>query len=217
MSGASLQSLYDLGYSLSAGVLGTPYAQYRPAGANNPTASGNLAATLNAWLTTDPALQGSKPPQYGKPDWFGAIERSGLQVGDYLEGQDGTFVVNSLLYPQPVALWWCNRTISVTRPTLGNVAGVSPYSGDTTAAQAPVMAGWPCFQTMVGSGSTGKPTGMKLPSDAQLPLVVFRLSFAAPLAQFNDVITDDLGRRYYTHMVDQSPLGYTITAQQVTI
>ncbi|HQT38370.1 MAG TPA: hypothetical protein PK231_03020 [Acidocella sp.] len=217
MSGANLEALYDLGYSLSAGVLGTPYAQYRASSANNPTDAANLVGTIDAWLTTDPALKGTKPPQYGKPDWFAAIERAGLQAGDYLIGQNGTFIVNSLLYPQPVALWWCNRIIGVTRPTIGNVAGVSPYSGDTTASQEPVMAGWPCFQTMVGSGSTGKPTGMKLPSDAQFPLVVFRLSLAAPLAQFNDVITDDLGRRYYAHMVDQLPLGYTITAQQVTI
>ncbi len=216
MSGASFEPLYDLGYSLSAGVLGTPYQQLRPSGPDNPT-SGPPVATLNMWVTTDPGLNGKKPPQYGKPDWFAAIERSGLEVGDYLIGEKGTFIVNNLLYPEPVALWWCNRTINVTRPSLGNVAGVSPYSGDTSAAQEPVLSGWPCFQTMVGSGSTGKPTGMKLPSDAQFPLVVFRLSLGAPLVQFNDVLNDDLGRRYYVHMVDQTPLGYTITGQQVTI
>lgn len=217
MSGAALQSLYDQGYAIAGSVLGTPYDQYRAYGTDNPTSSGNIVATINAWITTDPTLQGTKPPQYGKPDWFCAIERVGVQVGDYLIGQNGTFIVNSTLYPQPVALWWCNRTISVTRPTIGNVAGVSPYSGDTTASQEPVMAGWPCYQSMVGSGSSGKPTGMKLPSDAQFPLVVFRLSISAPMTQFNDVVTDDLGRRYYVHMVDQSPLGYTLTAQQVTI
>ncbi len=219
MSGAALQPLYDLGYSISANVLGTLYQQYRAAGADNPTAAGNLVGSLNAWLTTDAALKGTAQPQYGKPVWYGAFERNGVNVGDYLIGEIGSFFVTSLAYPAAASLTWCNRTISVTRPNLGvSQPGASTiYSGDTVAQQAPVMAGWPCYQGQLSTGSSGKKTGMHLPSDAAFPLGVFLLPVTAPLADFNDSLTDDLGRRWYVQMVESSPLGYRLTAQQVTI
>lgn len=219
MSGTALQPLYDLGYSISASVLGTPYAQYRANGTDNPTASSNLIATINAWLTTDAKLQGTAQPQYGKPVWYGAIERVGVNVGDYLIGQNGTFFVTSLAYPAAPSLSWCDRTITITRPTLDSTTpGASPiYSGDTSQAQSPVMAGWPCSQMQLSSGSTGRKTGMHLPSDASLPLAAFLLPASAPLAQFNDVLTDDLNRRWYVQMVESSPLGFRLTAQQVAM
>ncbi|HQT89143.1 MAG TPA: hypothetical protein PK677_11400 [Acidiphilium sp.] len=219
MSGTALQSLYDLGYSISATVLGTPYQQYRANGANNPTAPANLVGTINAWLTTDAALKGTAQPQYGKPVWYGAFERNGVNIGDYLIGQVGTLFVTSMSYPGAPSLSWCDRVMTVTRPDQPtNYPGASPvYSGDTSQAQAPVMAGWPCSQLQLSSGSTGRKTGMHLPSDASLPLAAFLLPVTAPLAQFNDVLTDDLNRRWYVQMVESSPLGFRLTAQQVAM
>lgn len=219
MSGAALQPLYDLGYSISASVLGTPYAQYRAAGPTNPTAAANKIGTINAWLTTDAKLQGLAQPQYGKPVWYGAIERVGVNIGDYLIGQNGTFFVTSMSYPAAPSFSWCDRTVTITRPDQPvNIPGPSPvYSGDTSQTQSPVLSGWPCSQLQLSSGSTGRKTGMHLPSDASLPLAAFLLPATAPLAQFNDVITDDLNRRWYVQMVESSPLGFRLTAQQVAM
>lgn len=219
MDAATLQTKVNYGYGKAATVLGSAYSQYRASGADNPTAAGNLVGSPKAWLTTDAALKGSAQPQYGKPVWYAAIDRSSLASGDYLVGPAGTFFVSSVDYPAPVSLSWCNRTITVKRPELGvTVAGASSvYSGDTSQPQSDVMTNWPASELQLSSGSSGRDTGMGLPTDVRLPLTAFLLPTTAPLAQFQDILTDDLGRTFYLQMVESSPLGYRLTAQQVAI
>ncbi len=129
------------------------------------------------------------------------------------------FFVTSLAWPAPVSVSWCDRVINITRMDAASAfVGLSPgYSGDTTQQQAPVLTGWPCSQLILSSGASTRKTGMDLPSDAGFPLAAFFLPATAPLPEFNDVITDDLGRRWYVQMVESSPLGYRLTSVQVAI
>ncbi len=216
MSGAQYEALYDLGYSISAGILGKPYAQYRANGANNPTALSNMVGNIDCYLTVDAKLMGAGQLQYGKTGWYGAFERGYVNLGDYVIGDLGTFIIVATSYPGPCSLVQCNRTLTITRPNLGIQPGVSPYSGDTTAAQAPVLAGWPASLILTGSGVSGKPTGMKLPSDGKFPVVTIILPITAPDIQFNDVVSDDLGNRYYVSMAELTQLGWRLTAEQVS-
>lgn len=219
MSGAALQALYDLGYAQAAAVVGTPYAQYRANGPNSPVTSANKIAAPNAWLTTDAALKGAAQPQAGKPGWYAAIERAGLQVGDILIGQNGTFFVNCVDYPAPVSLTWCNNAaVQIDRLQTGFVAGVAMnYSGDTTQPTDTIMTGWPGWIQIAGSGVSGRPSGMKLPSDARLGIVQMFFPATAPAIQWNDLVTDDAGAQYYIDFAELTPLGWRCSASQVSM
>lgn len=219
MSGAQLQGLYDLGYSLSAATLGTPYAQYRANGVSTPVAPANNVGTLNAWLTTDAALKGTAQPQPGKPGWYAAVERVGLNVGDILVGQNGTFFVTSTLYPAPVSLNWCNNlAIQVERLQTTFAPGVSAtYPGDTTQPLDTIATGWPGWIQIAGSGTTGRPSGMNLPSDARLGVVQIFMPASAPAIQWNDLVTDDAGAQYYVDFAELTPLGWRCSGSQVAM
>jgi len=208
---ALIQSKIDFGYAKAGSVLGPPYQQYRPSGADNPT-GGTPIGALNAWLTTDAALQGLKPVAYAKPFWFAAVERSGLQLGDYLAGDLGTFYVNSVIYPAPVGLIQCNRIISVDRMQQGVAPGLSPtYGGDVTADATTLITGWPC--AMFAQGYRGAPNVMQFPNDAKLGTMMTLVPGSAPINfQANDYITDDLGNRYSVSNAELTTLGWRLTA-----
>ena len=212
MSGASLQSLYDLGYAQSAAVLGTPYQQFRASGVDNPT-GGTPVATPNAWVTTDPALQGTKPVAYGKPFWFAALERNALELGDYLIGQDGTFYVNSVIYPAPVGLVQCNRTVSLLRAADTLQAGsTGTYSGSAINDAAPYAVGWPVSIQIMGTSVSN--SGMNLPSDGRVGRVLIYAPQTIPAPRFNDVVQDETGARYSVSNVELTPLGFRLSAEQ---
>ena len=213
MSGAALQPLYDLGYAQSAAALGVPYQQFRASGSNNPTA-GPALASPNMWATTDAALKGTNPPQFGKPQWYAAIERTGLLVGDYLIGPQGTFFVSSLDYPGPVGIVFCNRTIMIARALDGMQPGANTQRFGTSIQTAqPFMSGWPASVLQMGSGSKMVSTGMKLPTDGKLPSISIILPFTAPQVRFNDFVTDDIGQRYAVASSEMSALGWRITGE----
>lgn len=219
MSGAALQSVFNLGYAETAAVLGTPYAQYRANGPTAPIVVANKVATLNAWLTVDAKLAGTAQPQVGKPGWYAGIDRSGLQVGDILQGENGTFFVTCLDYPAPVSLNWCNNlAIQVERLRTSFSPGVSnTYPGDTTGPMDVILAGWPGWINLAGGGTTGRPTGMKLPSDEKFGIVNIFLPATAPAIYWNDLVTDDSGAQYYIAYAELTPLGWRCSASQVSM
>lgn len=218
MSGAALETLYNLGYSLTSQVLGSTYSQYRPTAATAAIVSGNLLGTMSAWLTTDPALKGPGQPLPGKPLWYGAFDRSNVDVGDYLVGPDGTFFVASLVYPGAPMLVWCNRTLTLQR-AVGTLplgpAGAGSYGGTSVQNPVTVLTAWPGSLLQMSSGSKMAPTGMSLPSDAKLPGVSIMLPpLPAGLSvEWNDIVVDEVGQRYSVAMTELTPLGWRLTAE----
>ena len=213
MSGTALQPLYDLGYAITAQILGVPYAQFRANGPNTPTMIERQIGTLLAWITTDPKLQGTNQTQYGKPGFFGAFERDDAQVGDYLVGQDGTYFVTALDYPAPASLIKCNAIISIARASDTLSAGSSGvYGGSALDTATPFMTGWPCYAGQLGTGRGSSPSGLQLPSDAKLPDTILLIPSTCPEIRFNDVITDDEGVRSTVNSVELTSLGYRLSA-----
>ena len=207
-----IQTRLDLGYAKAAAALGTLYQQYRAAGPDNPTTT--LIASLTAWITTDPGLTGATPMLFGKPQWFAAIERAGLQVGDYLIGAQGTFFVTSVDYPSPVGLIYCNRSLSVARAQDALPLGVAPQRfGAAIQTAKPFMVGWPAAVLQLSSGSKTASTGMNLPSDSKVPGVAMLLPVSAPQIRFNDLACDDLGQTYMVAAAELTTLGWRITGE----
>lgn len=207
-----IQQRVDRGYAKAASVLGPSYQQFRASGPDNPTAT--PLGSLSAWITTDVALKGAMPLTFGKPQCFAAVERDSLQVGDYLIGQLGTFFVTSVDYPSPVALIYCNRTVSIARAQDALQPGANTQRFGTAIQTAgPLMSGWPVSLLQLGSGSKMVSTGMNLPTDSKVPGVAALLPVTAPQIRFNDLITDDLGQRYLVSSVELSTLGWRLTGE----
>lgn len=205
-----IQQRADAGYAKAATRLGPPCQQFRASGPNTPLAV--ALGSLNVWATTDAALKGATPMQFGKPQWYAAVERAGLAVGDYLVGPQGTFFVSSLDYPGPVGLIYCNRTINAARALDELPDGIyEPGGGNSIATAEPFMAGWPASVLQIGSGSKMASTGMNLPTDAKLPGIAILLPITAPQLCFNDLVTDDLGQRYAIASAECSALGWRLT------
>lgn len=216
MSG--LQGVINDTLALTAAAVGTPFAQYRASGANNPTASGNQVGTVAAWFTTDPTLKNAKQSQYGKPDWYAAVDPTFMQVGDYLIGQvyntAATFflsAVESLNAPHFIR---CNHTVQIARAADTLAPGsTGTYSGSAVETATPFMAGWPCALLQLSSGSKMGGTGMQLPSDGKLPGAAAWLPVTAPQIRFNDIITDENGVRYAVSSAELTPLGWRLVAE----
>lgn len=207
-----IQARVDRGYAKAASALGAPYRQYRASGPDNPTAT--PLASLNAWITTDAALQGGVPMTFGKPQCFAAVERNTLQVGDYLAGEMGTFFVTSVDYPGPVALVYCNRTVSLARAQDALQPGANSQRFGTSIQTAqPFMVGWPASVLQLSSGAKTASTGMNLPSDSRLPAMAVLLPLTAPQIRFNDLMADDLDQRYMVASAEFSTLGWRLTSE----
>lgn len=209
---ALIQTRINAGYSKVASAMGALYQHYRAAGPLNPlqTASGSLTM----WATTDPALKGTTPPLFGKPQWFGAIERDALAVGDYLVGPLGIFFVSTLAYPGPVGLVLCNQTISIARAQDNLPIGASPQRfGLSVQNSTNIITDWPASLLQLGGGEKMSTTDLNLPTDAKLPGITILLPVTAPLIRFNDIIIDANAQRYMVASVEASALGWRLTAQ----
>ncbi|MDR3736040.1 MAG: hypothetical protein P4L10_10955 [Acidobacteriaceae bacterium] len=214
MSGALYESLYDLGYSISAGIVGKPYAQYRPYTSGAAISAPNLIGLIDAYLTTDAALKGASQLQYGKAVWYGALERNGIQPGDYIVGPLGTFFIAGTAYPGPVSLVQCNHNVTLTRLPANVTPGASStYGGDVLAAETTIFTSWPCSLLIAGSRMT--PSAMSLPNDGKMGTVQFLLPYSVPSVLYtNDILTDENGNRYAAASAEQTILGWRMNAEQ---
>ena len=206
--------LFQIGPRITGEVLGSPYSQYRPAGANNPT--GSPLATIPAWITADAAGKGLKANSYGKPVWYSMHDPAVTQVGDYLIGPLGTFFIASQDVPMPIQVVECNRTLSLSRPG-GAAPGAGYYGGETAAALSPLAATWPAS---VLQGTKGEKGEVALPGDTRLSWVVILLP-AIPGVQIlmGDVLTSaDTTPQYYTvSSTELTSLGWRLTAELAVV
>ena len=214
MSGASFESLYDLGYAICGSILGKPYAQYRPNGSGNPISINNLVASVNVYLTTDPNLMGKTQLQFGKAVWYGAFDRATINVGDYLIGPIGTFFVSATTYPGATSLVQCNHKLTLTRlPETVTPGAQSSYGGDVLAQEQTILSAWPVSMLIAGTKAT--PGTMQLPNDGKMGTIQAILPASVPVALFyNDILTDENGDRYSVSSAELSALGWRLNAEQ---
>jgi hypothetical protein len=73
------------------------------------------------------------------------------------------------------------------------------------------VQGRPCS---ILAGTKGEKSEANLPGDARTPWWTILMPIAGADIHLDDVIEDDLNRRYIASSVEQGPLGYRITAMQ---
>jgi hypothetical protein len=196
-------SIFQIGPRITASILGSPYAQYRPSGANNPTASGNLLRSIPVWITGDKQGEGTIPFTPAKPIAFGMFDAALTQVGDYLIGDFGTFFISSQDVPMPMQLVSCNQTVSLSRPGSPQ-PGANFYGGAATAALTPLMAGWPAALLKGTKGDKGE---VQLPGDTRLAWADIML----PATSGVEILPGD-----WITTAQGTPMIYTISSCEIT-
>ena len=206
----AVQSSIYAGYGAAAAVLGAPCQLYRPNGPANPLFT--QVGTVQAAFDTRPTFDFKNPSTYAKPIWYGLFDASPVQVGDYIESPSSLFFVASLEPLHPPMLVECNREVSVLRPhteTSGSGFGAQPYGGDERPHEDALMTGWPAS---ILQGTKGEKSDSALPDDTRLPwYAVLMPSLPGVVIGTDDVLTDDLGRRYKVSSAELSSLGWRLS------
>jgi hypothetical protein len=205
---ATIQKAIYNGYQQAANVLGAPFDLFRPDGADTPIQQANRVGTFNASFDASVYTFG-RPGLYAKPVWYALIDGGQLVVGDYLQGDSGTFFVAALQPLLPIACVSCNATLNVLRPYSAPGVGVLPYGGDIRSEEVPVMTAFP---GSLLNGTKGERSEVGLPGDIRSPWFAILLPNVGVEIKAYDVITDDLGRRFKVSAVEMSDLGWRLTA-----
>jgi hypothetical protein len=169
---------------------------------------GNLLFSLPVSLNAEDMKYG-KPNKYGKATWYALVDGTNLNVGDYFVGPQGTFFIAALQPLLPILVVECNRTVSVFRPEEQAGVGLGPYGANTAANQTLLVSGRPCS---ILQGTKGEKSESNLPGDTRSPWWTILMPYAGVDLTMDDILIDDLSRRYVLSSVELSDLGYRITA-----
>ena len=213
MDGATLQSRIYAGYAKAAQRLGLPFSQYRPTTASNLLSAGNLLRSLLASFNAQDFKYG-RPNGYGKPAWYCIADGSLLAPGDYLIGGTGqTYFIAAMQPLLPILAVECNRTVTVYRPQQQAGVGAVGYGGNTAQNETVLVAGFPAS---ILQGTRGEKGDANLPGDTRNPWLIVLLPNlpGAIYLRTDDVMIDDLGRRYTFSSAEQTDLGWRITAME---
>lgn len=217
MDAATIQNRLYKGYGKAALRLGMVHNQYRPAGAVDPLATvrGTLYASFNA-----EDFGYKRPNKYGAPTWYGVLDGSLTQPGDYLTGPERTVFIAAQQLHLPVLVVDCNRTICLIRPAAPVSVGDVGYSGEVADTDVTVLGqrapdgsiakGWPAS---ILSKGRDEPTGTGLPATTKNAGWQILLPPSVPITiQATDILIDDLNRRYAVRSAELTDLGWRIQA-----
>lgn len=196
-------------YTKAALKLGAPYQFYRPLSATDPL--GTLLLTQNAALS--PKSYGfEKMAKHADFDWCGMFDGTLTKIGDYLVGVNGTFFIGSQFLNMPIMTVKCNRTVRILRPQQQAGVGVVGYGGNIDSEETVLMQGWPAS---VLAGTKGDKSETNLPGDVKAAWWAILLpAFAGVQIRSDDIITDDLNRRYVISSAELTDLGWRLSAMQ---
>jgi len=211
MDAAKLQAKIYKGYGDAAKRIGVSCNIYRQSVATQAViTSGNLIGTVLASFNSQDMTY-TKANKYGQSLWYGVFDASTVNVGDVLVGSQGTFFVAAKQLHLPILLVQTNRIATLSHsPTLSQTGAIgSSHASDEV-------------QTMVGVPASilesGKGASIPVPSDTKNSAWMILIpQFAGVVVNTNDIITDDLGRRYAVNTAELTDLGWRILAVEVVI
>lgn len=214
----SIQNHINKGFSKAGRILGDQYDWYRPNGNGNPIVARNYIGTVPAAFANDKGLMFTSPSVWSTAiTWYGFHDKFGqAEPGDYFVGQMGTLFVTDIERFVSLHCVWTNRVVNVGRALQSPLtAGVgAAYGGASVNALEPVLTSWPAALVVPGNSGRARDAKMDLPSDA---LVQFYLVLLPPqvgdFVQWNDIVSDDLGRRYGIHGIEPSPMGLRLMVE----
>jgi hypothetical protein len=131
------------------------YSQYRALDMSTPIQASNLIGTLNAAFDTNANftfMQSAKPES---DVFYGLMDLTNVQTGDYLVGQEGTFFVSYIEpFKAPVCIK-CPRTLSISRQDDVDTPGLQPRAGYSGGEWPSIVSGLPASMQL--DRERGKP------------------------------------------------------------
>ncbi|MDE3023757.1 MAG: hypothetical protein KGI54_18230 [Pseudomonadota bacterium] len=211
MDGATLQAKVYGGYAKAATRIGLPFDLHRPTSATTPLPT--KLATIQASFNNE-NFNYEHPNKYGNSVWYGILDGTQTQVGDYLIGTSdpSTFFIAGMQPLLPILCVECNHTINIVRTTQQNAVGAIAYGGDTAANETPIMTGWPCSILI---GGRARRNDLNLPGDVDSPgWVILIPAYPGTIIKNRDIITDENGQRYIVIANEQTDLGWRLQVTQ---
>lgn len=152
-----------------------------------------------------------KPNKYGKATWYALFDGTGITVSDYLIGPGGVFFIAAMQSLLPILAVSCNRVINLYRPQQQTNLGLGGYGGTTAKNETLLLQGRPCS---ILQGTKGEKSETNLPGDTRAAWWQVLLPNAGGIIRYDDVIIDDLQRRYVVSSAELTDLGWRATAMQ---
>ncbi len=220
--------LAELGWKIAAEVMsavfGTVFAQYRPAGALLPLASGNeITASLPGYVTPNAYQKTPMPLDPAKPRCHAVFDPAAIAPGDYVVGplQSGgvpeTFFIATIQSPAPPSAVRCNAVVNVTRSVQTTSAGAQAPLDIQAGNELVLLQAWPVSIVPTGRSSTGD---VRLPGDVNLGAYIVLLPPSVPvLLRSGDTITNTSAPQAIRAVVaaaDQTPDGWRLLVQQAS-
>lgn len=199
----TIQRKINHGYRIAARHLGNLYAHYRPTSTGPVIVNFNMIDQLMLAFDRDAAFSFEKPQDYAGDSFYGLIDCTTLQIGDYLYDFDNrTFFVANFEPLKPAMLVKCNRTVTLKQPASNNGYGAS--TGPTL-----LLDSWPAS---IIPGTKGERNVAQLPESVRAPWYIMHLPyFPGAIINYGDVILDDLSRRFVVSANQLSPMGWHLT------
>lgn len=212
MDSATLNGLIYQGRAIAAQQIGLPCQLFRPLVATSPFT--NQITTLNALFNAADETY-TKPSLYGKAVWFADVDGRLTQPGDYLVrlSDNSNWFIAAMQPLLPIVVISCNRIVNVLRPQQQSGVGAVGYGGDTVATETPLVTQFPASILQATKSDRNL---VNLPGDVRNPAWAVLLP-ALPGSvdlRSEDIITDDLARRYVISGAELTDLGWRISAVQ---
>lgn len=151
-----------------------------------------------------------RPNKYGKATWYGVFDATGVMVGDYHIGPEGTFFVATLQPLLPILVVECNRTARIVRPQQQSGVGILPYGGNTQATETPLIGPLPCS---ILQGTKGEKSDAALPGDTRAAWWTVLMPYHGIDLFPGDIMIDELKQRYVISSNERTDAGYRMTSQ----
>lgn len=207
--------------------LGLSYDVWRPVQASDPFT--NQIATIKAAFNAGDNKY-KNPNMPGDPIWFGDFDGRLTQTGDYLICSGNHEDIKYIAAQQhllPIIVVECNRSVRLLRSKKSQSVGYVGHSGldyaatenDDILGMAPdnnggKFLGWPC-SIILGRGQMRNPEPLPASSAEQTGWQILLPSSVPAVINANDILIDDLGRKYSISAAEQSDIGWRIKATEV--
>ncbi len=212
MDAQTIQNRIYKGYGVAGAKLGQAYSQYRPVVSSLPALdpahwlSDDLMISFNAQ-----DMRYGRPNGYGQALWYGLLDGTQVQAGDCFTGPEGTFFLPAMQLDLPFLMVAAPRLVTVSQsPTLSQTGAIGARpAADETVKQAACPA-----SILAGGGGAG----LDVPSDTRNPgFTVLMPQVAGVCIEVNDILSDDLGRRYAVASSELSDMGWRLSATQIVV
>jgi hypothetical protein len=214
VSQATIQSKISYGFGKAASIIGASYAQYRCATYDSPIQSTYQVGALFAAFDVAPSFQFISPSKIDIDVYFGMMDLTNVQTGDYLVGPQGTFFVSYIEPLKPPICVRCPYLMTVTRNASRIASGAQAFREFNGSQDVTLASMIPGSFTLEEKSRTKPLTGLY---DDAIQRTTWKGILSPAYAgaesgsiQADDVVIDQNGTKYQVFAAFWHPTGWQV-------